>query len=71
MKKTTPPADQPKDPESGRYICTQDKPYAHSLAGHWMHPESDDKGEAYFDDEGFDLFQCRVCGLRYSVRVAQ
>lgn len=71
MTKAPPPKDQPKDPISQRYICTAEHPYSNDKDGLWMHPESDDKGEAYFDDEGFDYYQCRVCGLRYSVQVAR
>jgi hypothetical protein len=57
----------PKDPESGRYICTKEKPMPvnHSHIGRlWMHLDADvieEDGRQGFDEK----YKCPHCGVMW------
>lgn len=62
-------ADWPRDKESGRLICSSEKPLPKELqSGHRaMHPEAVDDG----DSAHYDYYRCPACGIRFSVEVPE
>ena len=53
-----------------RQVCTKEHPYHKGDPGRWNHPESDYVGEepgSLSDGGSYDIYQCRICGLKYYV----
>lgn len=53
----------------GRYICTRETPWSHSIPGRVVHPDAVDDGECF--DGCCDYWKCPNCGHRWKTEVPQ
>jgi hypothetical protein len=53
----------PKDAESGRYLCTADRPMPKDAPGRWCHPDAKDDGIDHGDT--YDVAACPHCGIEF------
>ena len=61
-------SEQPKDPESGRMICSSAHPMPPKAEGRWMHPEA--KSYDGYSDY-YDYYNCPACGLDFKVELPE
>ena len=59
--------------ETGRWICSKEKPYDPKNPEHrkhrWIHPDAKFLYEEHCSDETYEVYECPNCGLRFKVTV--
>jgi hypothetical protein len=53
-----------------RQNCCKENPYTKEKGGRWQHPESDYLGDeegSLSDGGSYEIYRCRICGLKYYV----
>ena len=64
--------DWPREPTSGRYLCTLSQPMPSWARGtdYWVHQDYTDHGDGMCAEGCCDVYECRACGTVFTVEGA-